>query len=91
MDSFQETVPRKTDENAKVQPPRWLQKFDGRNNTTIFDNIDIGDLLTPIRRCSSRLRCADFQCPMRTSAESYKSLLNAKLQIQWSTMTKVIF
>ena len=60
MDSFQETVPRKTDENAKVQPPRWLQKFDGRNNTTIFDNIDIGDLLTPIRRCSSRLRCCQF-------------------------------
>ena len=26
----------------------------------IFYNSDIGDLLTPIRRCSSRLRCCRF-------------------------------
>jgi len=31
------------------QPPRWRRKFGGHNNTTIFDNIDTVDLLTPIR------------------------------------------
>ena len=25
------------------RPPRWRWKFGDRNNTTIFDNIDIGD------------------------------------------------
>ena len=58
--SFQEIGPRKTAKNNVrfdgSQPPRWRWKFGGHNNTTIFDNIDIGDLLTPIHRCSSRLR-----------------------------------
>jgi len=58
--SFQEIAPRKTAKNNVrfdgSQPPRWRWKFGGHNNTTIFDNIDIGDLLTPIHRCSSRLR-----------------------------------
>ena len=62
--SFQETAPRKIAENTVKfngsQPPRWRQKFGGRNNTTIFDNIDIGGLLTLIGRCSSRLRCCRF-------------------------------
>jgi len=62
--SFQETAPRKTAKNTVrfngSQPPRWWWKFGGHNNTTIFDNIDIGDLLTPIRRCSSWLRCYQF-------------------------------
>jgi len=56
----QETAPRKTAENTVrfdgSQPPRSRWKFGDRNNTTIFDNIDIGDLPTRIHRCSSRLR-----------------------------------
>jgi len=62
--SFQDIVPRKTAENTVrfdgSQPPRCLWKFGGRSNTTVFDNIDIGDLPMPIRRCFSRLRCYRF-------------------------------
>jgi len=62
--SFHETAPRNTADNTVrfdgSQPLRWRWKFGGRNNTVIFDNIDIGDLPTPIRRCSSRLRCYRF-------------------------------
>jgi len=42
------------------QPPWWWWKFGGRTNTTVFDNINIGDLPTLICRCSSRLRCYRF-------------------------------
>jgi len=62
--SFQETAPRKTAENTVTfdgsQPPWWQWKFGGRNNTTIFDNIDISDLPTLICWCSSRLWCCRF-------------------------------
>jgi len=38
-----------------LRPPQTLPRAN-----FIFYNIDIGDLPTPIRRCSSRLRCRRF-------------------------------
>jgi len=59
--SFQETAPRKTAENTvRFDGSQWLWwrwKFSGRNNTTIFDNMDIGICR---RRCSCRLWCYRF-------------------------------
>ena len=62
--SFPETAPRKTTENTLrfdgSQLLRWQWTFGGRNNTTVFYNIDISNLPTLICRCSSRFRCCRF-------------------------------
>jgi len=61
---FSGSGPRKTTEDIVrfdgSQPLQWQWKFGGRNDTTIFDNIDISDLPMPIHLCSSRLRCCRF-------------------------------
>jgi len=84
--SFHETAPRNTAVNTVrfdgSQPPRWQWKYGGGNNTTIFDNIDIGDMPTPIRRCSSRLRCYQF---LMSDVYIGRTLLFIHRRKQWQT------
>jgi len=63
--SFQETAPRKTAKNTVrfdgSQLPWWRWKFGGRNNTTIFDNID----LKPMFQQALMMPIFDVRCVHR--------------------------
>jgi len=46
--------------NITIKRRRLAAAADPATCEFYFYNIDIGDLPTPIRRCSSRLRCRGF-------------------------------
>jgi len=51
---------KKSGFNINIQHRRLAAAADPATCEFYFYNIDIGDLPTPIRRCSSRLRCRRF-------------------------------